>query len=523
MPENNDNLKLSLDLDTNFSLSDNTLKLKNESENIISKIWTLDEAKANDIKKEYTKIDEKFIEEKKEIIFESSSNLSDIKIEGYDNIVNNIDLLWWEKITLDSNFSVKDIRKKMVSDNQKSSVLSLYDKFIVKKEKIDTITDHEKFEIITTFKNLKSEFIDEKDYLNVLQSFYLNTNNSNIENNSDALKIIGLINIIDSDTLMNTMVDSQVKILTNEFNMRVRFLPGINRYWTSLSGINRYWTSLVTRGLNSNLKTALKSWGFVKYNQLITEFTQKYKLDVDIETLKKINEQASLQSKLKQEEKIKNEQEIAEQKKNNETEKQQQKKAEINNSKNINNQTREYKLNPNFVNYSSWHDIYSVSLKHNTIYYRESDWKPKNIKVSNQEKEIIQKNPETIKNIVDLQKTCSDLKLWLLYENREEIFKALKNKYPNFFDQEDNYLNPKEQKIFLTQSMKTLWFDLENDLKTTELQEKIKELNLQSNIIKQEEVNNKWDSKIEAKFRENFLDENLKFKFNIFEQSLKVI
>ena len=79
-------------------------------------------------------------------------------------------------------------------------------------------------------------------------------------------------------------------ILTNEFNMRVRFLPGINRYWTSLSGINRYWTSLVTRGLNSNLKTALKSWGFVKYNQLITEFTQKYKLDVDIETLKKFTD-----------------------------------------------------------------------------------------------------------------------------------------------------------------------------------------------------------------------------------------
>lgn len=523
---------------------------------LVEKISKLDKNRWEEIKKEYDELSKKLkdIRNQKDLIEIATQELN-LRVEivkiskenqitqdaktDLNNLNNDVEFLFDGKNPeqlreYNINKQVQEIIESKEKEQTLQDIYSMIDKVEEWERDWDDMLNNEQFlpNFIDALRiNFKLNFDNSKpeDFFKILQE------SNNFDDNEAVWvnKILKYLKKLDSKYLNDLIVQNQRKYYINK--LEINFLEktdNTRKTKHEIKNIVADFESEITKILNPGDK---KKVDLKLYLKTVDDFHKEYWLDIEswllvtwawnkeTEILQNISQKDidDVVSWKKKTETIKKEQE--EKKTRSRKNKKEQKKAEINSAKNINNQTREYKLNPNFVNYSSWHDRYSVSLKDNTIYYRESDWKPKNIKVSNQEKEIIQKNPETIKNIVDLQKTCSDLKLWLLYENREEIFKALKNKYPNFFDQEDDYLNTKEQNLFLTQSMKTLWFDLENDLKTIELQEKIKELNLQSNIIKQEEVNNKWDSKIEAKFREKFLDENLKFKFNVFEQSLKVI
>lgn len=186
-----------------------------------------------------------------------------------------------------------------------------------------------------------------------------------------------------------------------------------------------------------------------------------------------------------------------------------------------------------------WKTISDISLKNTTLNKNqnlelvsidyEKDWVKTTIKIgelSPEEKQLT-KTKEWLKSLVYFRQTLENLKLWSLWNYRLNIFKILRKHFINF-NENDNYLNENEVRIFLIWILISLWKWTKEEL----LNKKLSQVSI---LINTENYKNKWVETnwnsmqwmhiLEQEFYEKFVkwkdNWNDRFDWQEFDKSLK--
>lgn len=140
-----------------------------------------------------------------------------------------------------------------------------------------------------------------------------------------------------------------------------------------------------------------------------------------------------------------------------------------------------------------------------------SNWEE--IKITLEEKNLIDKYPDIKEQIVNTKNLLEDLNMWMIWNFRRQIFAV--TSWTGFNLNDWNYLNQNEIKLFLSKIIKSIEPELNEvwnqELPTTSLTlneyiESVKRLNKISPIWWMKEVNMLWESYLENLFIEKFSD-----------------
>lgn len=130
---------------------------------------------------------------------------------------------------------------------------------------------------------------------------------------------------------------------------------------------------------------------------------------------------------------------------------------EIKNQYNKNNNNKQNNTNTNLNNT----ETYKTNTE--TKWYNPELWVIENngnkIELNNQEKQIVESNPEAIDNIIDFYNLLNDIWLSKLWKIKDQIFNSISNVEWIWFNVDWDYLNENETKIFINKILKSLWID----------------------------------------------------------------
>lgn len=184
-------------------------------------------------------------------------------------------------------------------------------------------------------------------------------------------------------------------------------------------------------------------------------------------------------------------------------------KAEIDKQTQIINQDNNYTQNVlnNITNNWRWDYI-----------YKTPSW---NIDLSLHEVELISTNEKAKENLENFMQTLNDLWLSNLSKYRQDIFKAISNKYTVEFDSKDDFINKTELKLFLNTILSSLWYEINSSLNLEETITKVKDFNNLWLISGQKEIDKAWNSSLEKHFLDKFDEKRVwKIEINKFEESI---
>ena len=192
--------------------------------------------------------------------------------------------------------------------------------------------------------------------------------------------------------------------------------------------------------------------------------------------------------------------------------------SEKNNSEILNNNSLE-KTHNEYIETSKYkYNTNSWSLE---INYHS--WKKK-VELSILEQNLVNKNPETLKNIVDFYSTLNKVWLAKLWPLKEQIFNVIWSVKWIWFRIDQNYLSENETKIFLNAILKSTWENTINPiLGINDFIANIERKNNTQFSWDEAQVNKSWDTKIEQKFISNFAPRwnLLWFNSTDFEQKIR--
>lgn len=179
----------------------------------------------------------------------------------------------------------------------------------------------------------------------------------------------------------------------------------------------------------------------------------------------------------------------------------------------------------NSTNYSKDISSWEYTLDTSNSVIKTESWK--NISLNQEEINMIQKNPDTMKNIINLYESLERVWLTKLWNYKEDIFKSLENVFRVQFDRKDgNYLDERETKILLNAVLTSLWEKpIKTDKKIDNFLSEVENINWRQVTWTEKEVNKLWESRLEASFIEKFVWrwDMIWFKQSAFEDSLKKI
>jgi len=158
----------------------------------------------------------------------------------------------------------------------------------------------------------------------------------------------------------------------------------------------------------------------------------------------------------------------------------------------------------------------------NNINITDRNWEKGSIKLTDEDKKLLEKNkdnPEVLSNLVDFYIVLKELWLNELWEHKENIFQAITNKKWASFDVKWDFLDERETIIFINSILESIW------------KQKIDSLNIETfkNTFKKQhipELKNDKDTYDNASndftwyFKKLFIKSNI-FQIDEFEKSLK--
>ena len=147
------------------------------------------------------------------------------------------------------------------------------------------------------------------------------------------------------------------------------------------------------------------------------------------------------------------------------------------------------------------------------------------IKLSQQEKNMMKSNPEIAKNIVNLYDSLDKVWLSKLWNLRENIFKSVENTFGLQFDRKDwDFLDEREIKIFFNAILSSIWEKpMKPDLKLNIFLNEIEKINWREITWKERQINSYWETRLESVFINKFMQkwDAFGFKQEAFERALK--
>ena len=147
------------------------------------------------------------------------------------------------------------------------------------------------------------------------------------------------------------------------------------------------------------------------------------------------------------------------------------------------------------------------------------------IKLSQQEKNMMKSNPEIAKNIVNLYDSLEKVWLSKLWNLRENIFKSVENTFGLQFDRKDwDFLDEREIKIFFNAILSSIWEKpMKPDLKLNIFLNEIEKINWREITWKERQINSYWETRLESVFINKFMQkwDAFGFKQEAFERALK--
>ncbi len=132
------------------------------------------------------------------------------------------------------------------------------------------------------------------------------------------------------------------------------------------------------------------------------------------------------------------------------------------------------------------------------------NYKVNDVEVSYWELQVIKKNKEAYKNMENFNQTLQELNLEGLWKYRQPLFTAISSKYVGVFEVENDYMNQREIKIFISSVLSSLWISLSPNTPIEEFKQKVKYINKVWVIGGQEEVNLRGEGYIENQFLDTF-------------------
>lgn len=174
-----------------------------------------------------------------------------------------------------------------------------------------------------------------------------------------------------------------------------------------------------------------------------------------------------------------------------------------------------------------WSYTWWVKLDTNNWTYINSDWNKVELDFTKEEKDMLKSNPEAGKNIVNFYSSLERVWMTKLWNLRNKIFTSVENSFGMQFDRKDwDFLDEREIKIFLNAILVSLWEKpVSKDLNTEAFLTEIELKNWKSFTWTEEQVNNYWDTNLEARFIDKFYPrwDMLWFKQSLFEKAIKNI
>ncbi|RKW22314.1 hypothetical protein D8B46_05565 [Candidatus Gracilibacteria bacterium] len=147
------------------------------------------------------------------------------------------------------------------------------------------------------------------------------------------------------------------------------------------------------------------------------------------------------------------------------------------------------------------------------------------IKLSQQEKNMMKSNPEIAKNIVNLYDSLEKVGLSKLWNLRENIFKSVENTFGLQFDRKDgDFLDEREIKIFFNAILSSIGEKpMKPDLKLNIFLNEIEKINGREITGKERQINSYGETRLESVFINKFMQKGdaFGFKQEAFERALK--
>lgn len=193
---------------------------------------------------------------------------------------------------------------------------------------------------------------------------------------------------------------------------------------------------------------------------------------------------------------------------------------EIINAKEISNTANKNFIIDNWIVYSN-----SSGIKIDTIKWVMRDWNGNEIKLSQNEINLIKTNKEAAWNIINLYESLNKVWLSKLWNLRENIFKSIENTFNISFERNDwDFLSEREIKIMFNSILVSIWEKaIRTDISFDNFINNFENINWRQVLWAEKQVNNYWDTKIESLFIEKFIPRwnLLWFKQIEFENSIR--
>ena len=174
-----------------------------------------------------------------------------------------------------------------------------------------------------------------------------------------------------------------------------------------------------------------------------------------------------------------------------------------------------------------WSYTWWVKLDTNNWTYINSDWNRVELDFTKEEKDMLKSNPEAGKNIVNFYSSLEKVWMTKLWDLRNKIFTSVENSFWMQFDRKDwDFLDEREIKIFLNAVLVSLGEKpINKDLNTETFLSEFELKNWKNFTWAEEQVNNYWDTNLEARFIDKFYPrwDMTWFKQSLFEKAIKNI
>lgn len=132
------------------------------------------------------------------------------------------------------------------------------------------------------------------------------------------------------------------------------------------------------------------------------------------------------------------------------------------------------------------------------------NYKIDGIEMSYTEFHMVKKDKDIYKNIQHFQQTLQELNLEWLWKYRQSLFNAISSKYVGSFEIQNDYMNAREIKIFISSVLSSIGVSLSPDTPTEEFKQKVKYVNKVWILGGQEDINVRGEWFIESKFLDKF-------------------
>lgn len=141
------------------------------------------------------------------------------------------------------------------------------------------------------------------------------------------------------------------------------------------------------------------------------------------------------------------------------------------------------------------------------LHFEPTSWgnyKIDGIEISYREFYMVKKDKDIYKNIQHFQQTLQELNLEWLWKYRQSLFNAISSKYVGSFEIQNDYMNAREIKIFISSVLSSIGVSLSPDTPTEEFKQKVKYVNKVWILGGQEDINVRGEWFIESKFLDKF-------------------